>query len=91
MSESTETAVAATDETGSMLMVITLKSGVQIRVDVDQYTVQEYRTGELAGLKWEATENTTAAPKWLDVTEVAAVHTEWPKPGWLRREVDEAT
>jgi hypothetical protein len=66
-------------ETTPMFMVVTLKSGVQIRTEVSEYTVRRTRADQLVGLKWQATESTEASIEHLDMAEVAAVHTEWPK------------
>lgn len=55
------------------------RAGVQIRTDVSEYTVRTTRGGALVGLKWQATEATEAVIEHLDMSEVAAVHTEWPR------------
>jgi hypothetical protein len=73
-----QTATVVQDE-NPMLMVVTLKSGVQIKTDVEAFTVRRTRGGELVGLKWDATENTQTSIEYLDTDEVAAVHAEWPK------------
>lgn len=78
------TKIEETDESvkaeGPMLMVVTLKSGTQVRMDVDEYTIQRNHFGALVGIKWQATDRPAATIEHLDIDEVAAVHTEWPKP-----------
>jgi hypothetical protein len=59
-------------------MVVTLKSGQQIRMKVSEYTVAHNGLGELARLNWTCAEDTAAMIRHLDLGEVAAVHTEWP-------------
>lgn len=80
MSQSTADApIAEETRTGRMFMVVTLKSGVQLRVDVDEYTVGLNGLGELKRLKWKANEATTSNIKYVDLDQVVAVHTEWPE------------
>ena len=62
-------------------MVITLKSGVQIKSDVEEYTTQKSPIfGELRGLKWTTTEQPGAVISWVNPTEIAAIHAEF-EPG----------
>ncbi|MUN41423.1 hypothetical protein [Actinomadura litoris] len=73
----TETTSDTRSDAGPIIMVVTLKSGAQIRADVDEYRIQHNRLGGLVGIKWQATARANAAIEYLDVSEVAAVHTEW--------------
>jgi hypothetical protein len=63
-----------------MKMVITLKSGTQISTQVEEYTLGRNPLGGLTKLEWTATESADSRLKYLDLSEVAAVHTEW-EPG----------
>lgn len=73
-----QTEYTATADDKRMLMVVTLKSGVQIRMDVSEYTVKRNYFGALTGIEWQCTEDTGAMIQHLELDEVAAVHTEWP-------------
>jgi hypothetical protein len=65
-----------------MKMVVTLKSGVQIKADVEDSTVGRSPVfGELRELKWTSTERPTVRIQWLDMGEVAAVHAEFDWDG----------
>lgn len=68
------------DESGkasTMRMVITLKSGVQIKADVEDCTIGRSPVfGELRELKWTTTDRPAVTIGWLDMNEVAAVHAE---------------
>lgn len=58
-------------------MVVTLKSGTQIRAQVTEYTVGRAPLGgALARLRWTGGEDADAALQYLDLDEVAAVHSE---------------
>jgi hypothetical protein len=58
-------------------MVITLKSGVQIRADVESFSTGAAAvSGELRNLKWAATDHPAVKITWVDVGEIAAVHGE---------------
>lgn len=58
-------------------MVVTLKSGIQIRQTVEEYTVEKSALlGELRGLKWTFGDTHDVNIKWMDVGEVAAIHSE---------------
>jgi hypothetical protein len=58
-------------------LVITLKSGVQIKADVDSFTTTSNKiSGELRGIRWEASGKAGTSVNWLDLAEVAAVHAE---------------
>ena len=60
-----------------MKMVVTLKSGVQIKADVEDFTTGASPVfGELRNLKWTTTERPEVRINWLDMGEVAAVHAE---------------
>src|ERR1044072_1378583 len=72
-----ETTSETRADAAPITMVVTLKSGAQIRADVDEYRIQHNRLGGLVGIKWQAVARPTAAIEYLDVSEVAAVHTEW--------------
>jgi hypothetical protein len=62
----------------SMKMVITLKSGVQIKADVEDFTTGTSPLfSDLRTLKWTTTERPGAVVQWLDISEVAAVHGEF--------------
>lgn len=73
-----QTKTAGQDD-GPMLMVVTLKSGVQIRMDVSEYTVQLNGLNAIAGLKWAGTDSSDTSLRYVDLDEIAAIHTEWPK------------
>ena len=61
-----------------MKMVVTLKSGTQIKADVEDYTTQRSPIfGELRGLKWRTTEQPSVVLSWLNPAEVAAIHAEF--------------
>ena len=61
----------------AMKIVITLKSGVQIKADVEDCTIGKSPVfGELRELKWTTTEQPAVKLGWLDINEVAAVHAE---------------
>jgi hypothetical protein len=61
-----------------MKMVVTLKSGVQIKADVEDSTVGRSAVfGELREPKWTSTERPAVRIQWLDMGEVAAVHAEF--------------
>lgn len=57
-------------------MVITLRSGVQIRMGVEEFSTQRTPIGsELRGLKWKC-DGTGDELNWVDLNEVVAVHAE---------------
>jgi len=61
-----------------MKMVVTLKSGVQIKADVAEYTTQKSPIfGELRGLKWTTTEQPRVVISWVNSSEIAAIHAEF--------------
>lgn len=65
-----------------MKMVITLKSGVQIKADVEDCTIGRSPVfGELRELKWTLPEEPDVKIGWLDINEVAAVHAEYDWDG----------
>lgn len=65
-----------------MKMVVTLKSGVQIKADVEEATIGRSAVfGELRDLKWTSTERPAVRISWLDMNEVAAVHAEFDWDG----------
>ena len=65
-----------------MKMVITLKNGVQIKADVEDYTIgRSPMFGDLSELKWTSTERPAARVQWLDLSEVAAIHSEFDWDG----------
>ena len=77
MEQSTEQTITAPEETSSpFTMVVTLKSGVQIRMRVTEYTVGRNGFGALVRLKWTGAEDTDTNLKYLDTDEVAAIHSE---------------
>jgi hypothetical protein len=77
MTQSTETTVEGPEETlGEFTMVVTLKSGTQIRTQVTAYTVGRNGLGALARLKWAGADGADAALQYIDLEEVAAVHSE---------------
>ena len=56
-------------------MVVTLRSGVQIKMDVDEFSTGHSPIGgDLRSLKWSGTSDTEL--NWLDLSEVVAVHGE---------------
>jgi hypothetical protein len=58
-------------------LVITLKSGVQIRSDVDSFTTTTGKlAGELHGVRWVSADNAKTSLNWADLSEVAAIHAE---------------
>lgn len=62
----------------AMKMVVTLKSGIQIRAAVEDFTTGASPVlGELRNLKWTATQRAHVQIHWLDISEVAAVHAEF--------------
>jgi hypothetical protein len=70
--------MAEPTEARTMKMVITLKSGVQIKADVEGLTTGVSPVfGELRNLKWTTTEQPEVRISWLDIGEVAAVHAEY--------------
>lgn len=59
-----------------MIMVLTMKSGVQLRHRVVNYTVRsDSRTGKVTALEWE-TSNPSTQLKAVVMDEIAAVATE---------------
>jgi hypothetical protein len=74
--------MADTAKASTMKMVITLKSGVQIKADVEDFTTGTSPVfGELRNLKWTTTEQPGVVVSWLDISEVAAVHGEFSYDG----------
>jgi hypothetical protein len=61
-----------------MKMVVTLKSGAQIRVGVKEFTVSTGRlSSELRALNWTHDDDPLGTSlNWIDMAEVAAVHAE---------------
>lgn len=57
-------------------MVVTMKSGAQIRVPVTEYTLGRNGLGNLARLKWTRAEGSGVNLEYLSLEEVAAVHSE---------------
>jgi hypothetical protein len=59
-------------------MVVTLKSGAQIKVGVKEFTIARGRLeGELRRLEWTYDNDLLGTSlNWLDMSQVAAVHTE---------------
>lgn len=78
MSESTKTEATVSGTSDDLFtMVVTLKSGAQIRAQVTAYTVGRAALGgDLARLKWTGAEDADASLQYLDLGEVAAVHSE---------------
>ena len=63
-------------------MVVTLKSGVQIKADIEDSAIGKSPVfGELRELKWTTTGRPDVQIQWLDLNEVAAVHTEFDWDG----------
>jgi hypothetical protein len=59
-------------------MVVTLKSGVQIKAEVEEFsTGTSSLFGELRTLAWTESERAAVRLNWLDRGEVAAVHAEF--------------
>ncbi len=69
---------AITPANGQMTMVVTLKSGVQIRIPVKEYTVKSASlSAELRGIEWTYDNDPDGARlTWLDLSQVTAVHAE---------------
>jgi hypothetical protein len=62
-------------------MVVTLRSGVQITVDVEKFSTGGSPVGgHLRQLKWTQPENPEVELNWVDLAEVAAVHAEHRRP-----------
>ncbi|MFB9681249.1 DUF6221 family protein [Streptosporangium vulgare] len=61
-------------------MIVTLRSGTQISVQVDEYKIGRNSFGGLTALDWAGTVEADSRLRYLDLDEVAAVHTEW-EPG----------
>jgi hypothetical protein len=57
-------------------MVVTLKSGTQLRMPVSSFTTGTNPRGQLARLKWAAPPEADAALNWVCLEEIAAVHAE---------------
>lgn len=60
----------------TMLMVVTLRSGAQIRMRVRSFKMQSSPLGGLAGLEWKAAAGSPVTIEHLDLSEVVAIHTE---------------
>jgi hypothetical protein len=61
-----------------MKMVVTLRNGVQIAADVEEFsTGRSPIGGVLKSLKWITTEEPQTVLNWLDMGEVVAVHAEF--------------
>ena len=63
---------------GAFTMVVTLKSGTQIRVQVTDYSIGRNRLGDFARLKWTSAGAPAATLTYVDVDEIVAIHSEWP-------------
>lgn len=61
-----------------MRMVVTLKSGTQIKIPVTEFTTGVSRIGsELRTLRWQQGDGANwASLSWVDLHEIAAVHSE---------------
>jgi hypothetical protein len=70
-----------------MKMVVTLKSGTQIKVGVKEFTIRQGRAeGDLRGIDWTYDDDPHGSSlKWLDISQVAAVHAE-REPGDIKRD-----
>lgn len=70
-----------------MKMVVTLKSGAQIKVGVKDFTIGRGRLdSELRSLRWTYDEDPLGnSLNWLDMSQVAAVHCE-REPGDIARD-----
>ena len=58
-------------------MVLTFKRGAQIRTLVHEYTVRENGLNHLVGITWSTHEDSPTRLMKFDISEVAAVHTEY--------------
>lgn len=59
-------------------MVVTLKSGVQLRFEVEEYTVKRNPlTKQFEGLDWTWTQPVQSNLRYVNADEIAAVHSEW--------------
>lgn len=66
--------------TGPLVMVVTLKSGVQIRTQVTEYSVgRGGLSDQMTSLKWSFDEDGDSRLRYVDLAEVVAVHSEWPE------------
>lgn len=61
-----------------MMMVITLRNGVQVRASVkDMSTRVNSLNGDLRGLEWTYDDDPAGTSiGWVDISEIAAVHAE---------------
>ena len=72
-----------------MRMVVTLKNGVQIKADVEEYTTEQSPVfGELRGLKWTTAGQPGVVISWIAPGEIAAIHAEYD-PGEPVTDIDE--
>ena len=63
-----------------MRLVVTLRNGVQIKAEVESFTVTHNKiSGDLRGIKWAAGGEVATAINWLDLAEVVAVHAEYER------------
>lgn len=63
---------------GPFYMVITFKSGAQIRAKVTGYTIgRNLVTKELQTVEWTTADDSETTIRYFDMDEVVAVHTEW--------------
>jgi hypothetical protein len=58
-----------------MQMVVTLKSGAQVRGDVKKFST-ETAGGMLSNIKWTTVDQPDVTLTWVSLGEVAAVHAE---------------
>ena len=60
-----------------MRMVITLRNGIQIKADVQQFSTGSSAIGgALQNLKWKTTEEPETIINWVELCEIVAVHGE---------------
>ena len=60
-----------------MKMVVTLRSGVQIRVDVTALSTGPDPLGDLRPWRWTSPKDAGTVLRWVDPHEVVAVHAEY--------------
>lgn len=78
MNELTGTWDESHEQTGDydLFMLVTLKSGAALRIQVEKFTLARSVHGGLAKLAWTAAEDAETVLHYLDVNEVAAVAAE---------------
>lgn len=76
MTETQAEEVTSAADNDTFTMVVTLKSGAQIRTQVTEYRVGRNGLNDLARLRWTCADGADASLQYLKLEEVAAVHSE---------------